>query len=1336
MLNRLVKKIYPIDDNIKHNEGLTFSDILEIPNIVLLGEPGAGKSYLFNHASQHENGNFITARNFTIYADESYTNKPVYIDALDEKRSRVETDSIDGIILHIKQIRPSKVRLSCRVADWLGETSLDLFKPYFEANGGYCVVVLEALAEDEIDRILTGKNIDNPSEFREQAYNKGVSSLLTNPQTLIMLVDSVKNGQWPKTKKELYENATELLLTEHDDKHKRKPLANYTVSQLKDAAGAACAVLLIADVEGICLLKGSNYSYAEVPYPDSEAVLAALIKRAFVTIDQEQVNCSHRTIAEYLAACWLVSSIRKGLPVSRACSLLSIENYPASELRGLYAWLVQLLPEYADVLMASDPYGVLVLGDVSCLSLSSRKALLNALVKLAEKDPWFRAQDWTSEPLGALSTPEMANEFKAILSRQPRQFHLRSVVLNSISYGEQQPELKDELLEIFCDNDAPYAERSDAFDGLINAIPNGIALVVQATKERLQCSSDDLRLKEEVMTRIYDGHFNAEDVIQLVSEHINHREIQDRLIGGLWSLSRSLPFDELPQILDQLIKIELDESKYNDDFWHFNYDTLERVLLSTKNIDIDRLWLWISKLKLSPRYGSYLNKDSIKDWFGANQQHVTALFNTALREQSDLINIWRFWNDFQQLVRFEFDIDQIIDSAFSLIAEKAYCDEKEQFIFELALTLTVTRTTNLERFNLLFNFGCSHPELSDVLTRSCLSEVQDWRWKDINRNITHKKKQRDTQQKNRSDFEQELDLIRTGRHLNWMGWLAKVYFARFINVDRTLEPKRRLEQQLGEQYVDVALEGLQAVLNRNDLPTPLEVASLYSQNKCYDWWYSILIGAAESWCKRGDLTVYSEQALKAALALNLLFPSFYRIEGNSQTQIEPDWEQAIFLYKPELMQAVYLEIIEFLLRTKKEYVRGIRDLCQHPQLTHNRTAIVLRLLTNYPIAPSQELETLLLTAITLPEIKEELLLLTQSILKLRTRVRLKQKMLWLSIGFLIDFENFKDAVIHCAAKRESFIWILISIIGHARSDDDKNQPYKFLAAQFNFITCLVGKRFPDVAHPTGVMCGDQNPWDAADFVKRRITQLSTQIDDESIRALNDLIGEPQLNSYRDYLKHAATNQAALRRKQLFVQPNWQQAVGALSNGKPAHIADLHALTVEHLKDVGAKIRTDNTDIFKSFWNEDSYGKITDPKPEESCRDRLIDLLKPKFASSEINIEPEGHMVIDKRADIVLLNSARQKLPIEVKRDYHADLWTACEDQLDRLYTRDPQADGHGIYLVFWFGHKRPQYMPKPPNSLSKPNTAQELENALRSLIRADDQNRLAVVVIDVTRPED
>ncbi len=209
---------------------------------------------------------------------------------------------------------------------------------------------------------------------------------------------------------------------------------------------------------------------------------------------------------------------------------------------------------------------------------------------------------------------------------------------------------------------------------------------------------------------------------------------------------------------------------------------------------------------------------------------------------------------------------------------------------------------------------------------------------------------------------------------------------------------------------------------------------------------------------------------------------------------------------------------------------------------------------------------------------------------------------------------------------------------------------------------------------------------------------------------------------------------------MFNQPNWQQTIEALSNGKPAHIADLHALTVDHLKDICKKIRYENTDIFKSFWNEEYVSnkrkhELTSPRSEDSCRHNLIELLRTKFLPLEINVEPEGHMVIDKRADIVLFNSAKQKLPIEIKRDYHNDLWTACKNQLDKLYTRDPQACGYGIYLVFWFGDKRPRNIVKPPAPLEKPKTAQELEKALQTFIKPEDKYRLTAVVIDVTRPE-
>ena len=63
---------------------------------------------------------------------------------------------------------------------------------------------------------------------------------------------------------------------------------------------------------------------------------------------------------------------------------------------------------------------------------------------------------------------------------------------------------------------------------------------------------------------------------------------------------------------------------------------------------------------------------------------------------------------------------------------------------------------------------------------------------------------------------------------------------------------------------------------------------------------------------------------------------------------------------------------------------------------------------------------------------------------------------------------------------------------------------------------------------------------------------------------------------------------------------------------------------------------------------------------------------------------EGSYKDDKRADI-RLSVPGFNIPIEIKRSCHDDWWSSIRTQLIAEYTRDPDTDGYGIYLVFWFG---------------------------------------------------
>ena len=147
----------------------------------------------------------------------------------------------------------------------------------------------------------------------------------------------------------------------------------------------------------------------------------------------------------------------------------------------------------------------------------------------------------------------------------------------------------------------------------------------------------------------------------------------------------------------------------------------------------------------------------------------------------------------------------------------------------------------------------------------------------------------------------------------------------------------------------------------------------------------------------------------------------------------------------------------------------------------------------------------------------------------------------------------------------------------------------------------------------------------------------------------------------------------------------------------------------------------------------SYSKPVDPRPEEACRDALVTMMRPLLAPKGIVVEPEGHMARDKRADISVAMPGR-KILCELKRDYHAEVWTAIEGQLERFYAHDPEAKGYGVFCVFWFGDKKwlKKSMPNPPNGLSPPNSADEMEQMLKNLMPKDVENWIAVFLVDVS----
>ncbi|MDE0606130.1 MAG: hypothetical protein OXH78_03130, partial [Acidimicrobiaceae bacterium] len=190
-------------------------------------------------------------------------------------------------------------------------------------------------------------------------------------------------------------------------------------------------------------------------------------------------------------------------------------------------------------------------------------------------------------------------------------------------------------------------------------------------------------------------------------------------------------------------------------------------------------------------------------------------------------------------------------------------------------------------------------------------------------------------------------------------------------------------------------------------------------------------------------------------------------------------------------------------------------------------------------------------------------------------------------------------------------------------------------------------------------------------------------------------------------------------------------IALLHNGPPANVADLLVLLRDHLSDLGAAVRGDNSDLWRQFWADDQGSPPEQPKHEDSCRDALLAMLRIRLPEG-VDAQPEGQYAADRRADI-RVSSRDFNIPIEIKKNSHPDLWSAIDGQLIASYTSDPTTGGFGVYAVLWFGSGISGY-PRHPTAYDRPETPDELEQRLIASLSHEQRRKIGVLVLDVTKP--
>ncbi|MEO5324270.1 hypothetical protein PV773_13210 [Mesorhizobium sp. CC13] len=1299
--------------------------------LVVLAEPGAGKTELLKALASLLQTTRVKASIFrnTQYA---WGAGALVIDAMDEV-ARIDSIATDQIIAKASDVSAATVIFAGRSSEWdQGRTT------YVEQCFGVTpiVVYLEPFTEDEQRQLFCAEFPDEDfAAFADQVRRFELGPLLGNPQFLQLLGAAyLESGRIFTSKAKIFADAVKRLAHEANAELGRQK-ARPPTSEIVALGGEIFAKLMLSGATGIATVE--QLGDRDFPYINdlcrSAAQSTFLIDTRLLrpSDDTNKHEPIHRIVAEYCAAEYLVKRIQDStdrLSLERVSAIIAPHRVTRDELRGMLGWVAALGREPLQfAAIGLDPYAVLANGDPSQLTAAAKRTLLQKLDQLAESDPLFRRSDvWRRFNVGQFFSLDLLDCVRDVLEKAGA---LRNLVLELLVGAEAASHLVPELTALMRNPAASSDTRKLSLEVLLSTSGYDPAkdfddLIIEGSAEALEIASR--AITKRGVSAVGAPRVNAllAKLSDLYSaQNKRHQDGVSRYF--IERLVRSIGLTDVMTHLDYLA-VGLDctcSAKHEHQCTCRNGASkiigklLDRYFdLSPNEHEPIRVWSWIKSLHFETSVNGersaavrHLRQDhelrrsmqqlAVDGATGKSASHaVNRLYSSHGHSGLQMLD-----GDPSALSQYAFDHGLIDVWAALLFGHNTYSGAKGP-----NSTRALQRSQSRASPGFLAAWSRKEKLRRDGIKARKIGRIRN----------SGKFTQREaaTKERNRAHLRANITEIEAGRHWWWVRRFAHSYL---------LEP-----EELGD-LVDDAQTPLRALRNCFAMLDPYVPSVEALGRRERPDIAEVLLAACIVRFRAGEsLEPVDPRILAAAKTEASSYPTFANGEDEA---FEAALDAALFK-QPCSAESFARSYLEQQLAATEDVPVSVYWLNQKSVFQHLRATLPLEWLERFPQMPLEAARSLLSMAAKHGN-REEFLALIDRRLADRTtdsgndtdadrRTRARRKF-WQLNAFFYEAPGSKVAWSELRTDPNT-IFALEHRIGHFSSYEDDDHPQMTAEKVFQIMDTYVDV-WPKVPLPNSWGSDDPEEETAYRFLRDCIWKIAEDTPERRVPVLDLMISDARFSEFRDValtLRAEASRQMAL---QNFRAPHPSEIKEMLDQNQVASVEDLRALMVEELGEMQKWLDNSETDPLAAFY---SGGKRVN---ENTARNRIVDRLQGRMTALGLHVIIEHHMSGGNRCDITAsatIERANCLLVIEVKGQWHKELYAAASAQLDQRYATHPDAAGQGVYLALWYGNGEKV----AGLSNRSVHTAADLKDQIISTMPPLLQSRIDVVVLDLSRP--